>query len=114
MKNFLDLRTTEGNLSRRLKDFYYKSTLAKRPRDGSNDDIQELPCKKTGRTLLLGDDLDWQVREYGKNLRECGAVVSTSIVQACAEGIVSSKNADLLASNGGWILLGKDWAKSLL
>ena len=70
--------------------------------------------QKIGRPLILGDDLDRQVREYVKYLRERGCVVNTAVVIAAAEGIVMNKNANLLSCNGGGILLTKDWAKYLL
>ncbi len=49
------------------------------------------------------------------DLRKNGTVVkNTALVMACAEGIVRSKDSNLLSSNGGHISLGKYWAKSLL
>lgn len=69
---------------------------------------------KIGRPLLLGDDLDKQVREYVKYLQERGGVVNTAVVIAAAEGIVMNKNANLLSCNGRGILLTKNWAKYLL
>ena len=47
--------------------------------------------------MLLGNDLDKQVREYVKYLRECGSVVNTAMVMAAAEGIVMNKNTNLLS-----------------
>ena len=79
-----------------------------------NMDIEELPEKKKGRPLALGDELDAQVRKYILHLWDKGAVVNTAIVQACAEGIVKNHDKRLLASNGGHIVLTRDWAKSLL
>ena len=83
-------------------------------RDTSRLEVQELPCKKAGKPLLLGEELDKQVREYVKYLRERGAVVNSAIVIAAAEGIVMNKDPNLLACNGGGINLTKYWAKSLL
>ena len=68
-------------------------------------EIQELPLKKSGRPLLLGEDLDKQVRDYVKYLREHSTAVNTAVVIAAAEGIVMNKNANLLSCNGGGILL---------
>ncbi len=73
--------------------------------------VTELPEKRRGRPLLLGEELDRQVQAYVTALRRNGAVVNTAIAMACAEGIVRSKDSNLLISNGG---LTKDWAKSLL
>ena len=69
---------------------------------------------KNGRPLLLGEDLDKQVRDYVKYLWERSTAVNTAVVIAAAEGIVMNKNANLLSCNGGGILLTKDWAKNLL
>ena len=77
-------------------------------------DVQELPRMKTGRPLLLPEKLDDQVQEYIKELRKCGASVSTAVVVATARGIIMNKDANLLYSNGGGIKLTDDWAKSLL
>ena len=40
--------------------------------------VQELPEKKRGRQLLLGEELDRQVRAYLTSFRENGAVVNTA------------------------------------
>ena len=77
-------------------------------------DVTKLPERRRGRPLLLGVELDRQVQSYLTSLRKNGAVVNTAIVMACAEGIVRSKDSNLLSSNGGHIFLTKDWAKSLL
>ena len=104
---------------RRLKGEYRANS--KKPGGNSSQDtsgleVQELPCKKAGKPLLLGEELDKQVREYVKYLRdlECGAVVNSAIVIAAAEGIVMNKDSNLLACNGGGINLTKYWGKSLL
>lgn len=76
--------------------------------------IKTLPEKKHGRPLLLGEELDTQVQAYIKSMREGGAVINTAITIAYAEGIVWSKDSNLLASNGGHLSLTKDWAKNLL
>jgi len=62
----------------------------------------------------FGEELDKQVREYVKYLRECSVVINSAVIMAAAEGIVMNKDAKLLACNGGGIYLTKDWAKSLL
>ena len=76
--------------------------------------ISDLPQKKRGRPLLLGEELDKQVQAYLTSFRESGAVVNAAITMACAEGIVRSADSNMLAVNGGHILITKDWAKSLL
>ena len=76
--------------------------------------ISELPDKKTGRLYLLGEELDERVQRYLIALRERGAVINTSIVLACAEGLIKNQDSNLLASNGGHIVLTKSWGKCLL
>lgn len=46
------------------------------------EDVQELPSKKTGRPLLV-NDLDEQVRQYVKYLREC-STVNTAVHGYCS------------------------------
>ena len=50
-------------------------------------------CHVRGRPLLLGNELDKQVQEYVKYMRDRGTAVNTTIVMAAAEGIVKSKDA---------------------
>ena len=51
---------------------------------------------------------------YLKALRENGAVVNTAIAIGVAEGIIRSKDSNLLAASGGHIALTKSWSKHLL
>ena len=92
----------------------YLQELKKRKVEKKAMDVTKLPERRRGRPLLLGVELDRQVQSYLTSLRKNGAVVNTAIVMACAEGIVRSKDSNLLCSNGGHIFLTKDWAKSLL
>ena len=98
----------------------YRLELKKRARDRSDEvseggiSISDLPQMKRERPLLLGEELDKQVQAYLTSFRESGAVVNTAITMACAEGIVRSADSNMLAVNGGHILITKDWAKSLL
>ena len=68
--------------------------------------------KKRGRPVLLGCDLDRQVRAYLTALRSNGAVVNTAIAIACAEGIIKNVDSNLLECNGGHIRLTESWATS--
>ena len=79
-----------------------------------SNEVKELPMKKRGRPYLLGEKLDEQIRQYLTTLRKAGAVINTAIVLACAEGLVKSENSNLLACNGGHIVLTRDWGKSIL
>jgi len=51
---------------------------------------KELPWKKQGQPLLLPDELDYQVREYLKDLRKRGMLINSAVVIAAAEGILTS------------------------
>ena len=65
--------------------------------NGEKSEIKEMPRKKKqGRPLLLGKELDRQVQDYIKYLRERGTAVNTSVVIASAEGIVKSIDPTLL------------------
>ena len=97
----------------------YKSELKKRISEQLNQvevksiTITELPQKKVGHPLLLGDKLNKQVRDYIIFLRDNGSVVNTAIVMGSAVGLVSDEDANLLACNGGHLTITKLWAKSL-
>ena len=62
--------------------------------------------------MLVWEDLDRFVITY--RLRKNGAPVNTAIVIAFSDGIVRSKDANLLAINGGRIISFKDWSKYIL
>ena len=49
-----------------------------------------------------------------KQLRANGAIINTVFVMATAEGIVQNEDSNLLAKNGGTIVLSKHWARSLM
>ena len=74
----------------------------------------ELPSKKRGRSLLLESELDKRVQLFLKQLHANGAVINTAIVMATAEGIVRNEDSNLLAKNGGTIVLSKHWARPLM
>ena len=76
--------------------------------------ISELPPKKVGCPLTLGEELDKEVQAYLLQLREVGDVVNGAIARASATGIIRMNNSSLLASNGGHIILTKDWSRYLL
>ena len=75
------------------------------------ENIPKLPLKKTGQPLMIGEELDQQVQEYIKYFRKTviGAVVNTDVMIATGNGILMSKDANLLSS----ITLTKAWAKYL-
>lgn len=76
--------------------------------------VTELLQKKRGRPLLLRNELDEYVKTYLHFIRVKGGVVNTAIAIACAKGIVINRDSNLLACNGGHIVLTKHWGKYLL
>ena len=67
--------------------------------------VKNLPVKKRGRPLLLGEELDTAVKNYIKAVRDAGGVINTSIT--IATGIVRKTDRSLLLENGGPIRRGK-------
>lgn len=51
-----------------------------------------LPVKKQGRPLLLGEELDEQVKKCITNQRAKGAIITWFTVQAIARAIVMKHN----------------------
>ena len=92
----------------------YLQEIAKRRCAGQELDVKELPNQKTGRPLLLGDELDRQVQSYILELRNNGGVINSAITIAVAQGIVTNFDSNLLVQNGGHVDLTKSWAKYLL
>ena len=68
-------------------------------------EITELPSNKSGRPLLLGEEVDRKVKAYLLSLRSCGAVLNKAITLTCAKGIVINEDASSLDVNGGHISL---------
>ena len=75
--------------------------------------IDTLPLKKRGRPLLLGNELDDQVKSYIKDARAAGTPIDTTVVMASGEAIVRKTDKNLLKENGGPIDITKSWAKLL-
>ena len=92
----------------------YLAEIARKRKTGDETTVTELVNKKRGRPVLLGCDLDRQVRAYLLVLRDNGCVINTAILIACAEGVVKSFDSNLLDCNGGHIRLTKSWAQSLM
>ena len=92
----------------------YLHQLRDGKRKGEDLEVSELPLKKIGRPLLLGEDIDKQVQAYLMKLCEVGGVVNSAIAGASARGIITMTNPKLLASNGGHIVLTKKWSKYLV
>ena len=92
----------------------YLSKLARKKRAREELLVKSLPCAKTGRPLTMGSTLDKQVQAYLLATREAGGVVNSEIAIAAAMGTVRKQDSNLLAQNGGHIVLTRDWARSLL
>ena len=64
--------------------------------------------------MLLGEEMDGQLRAYISKMRVNGCPINTAIVIATGQGIVKDYDSNLLSENGGHLNLTKDWAKNLL
>ena len=95
---------------RRFKSQYQSLLKDKKLGDCLQDEVFELPRKKMGRPLLIGDEADKELQEYVHYLRATETAVNTAVVIASAVEILLSKDANILKR----ITLSKDWAKSLL
>ena len=54
------------------------------------------------------------MQEYIKSLHSSGDAVNTCIVMAAAEAIISTRHPGYLQEQGGFFVVTKTWAKSLL
>ena len=63
---------------------------------------------------MIGVDLDQQVRDYISYLRTESAVINTHVIIGIGIGMVMGKVSNLLAYNGGGIVLTKDWTRNVL
>lgn len=70
--------------------------------------VTTLSEKRKGRPLLIGEELEDQVKSFLCGVRSSGGVINAPITVAVARGIVTTKDANLLAENGGGISLTLD------
>ena len=70
--------------------------------------------KPRGRPKLLGDDLDSEVCDYIRDLRDEGGCVNNIIVQSIGRGVVLKRNKSLLPEYGGKLELSREWSRSVL
>ena len=92
----------------------FKSELSSLGTASSSTDITELNEKKRGRPLLVGEDVDYYVKQFLCEVQDCGGVVNTTITLATAKGIILAKDSNLLIENGRHIDLTKEWAQRLM
>ena len=71
---------------------------------------EALAGKKQGRPLMIGEELDKHVQEYITYMRPTGTTVNTTVVIACAEGILMHEDTALLTR----VNLSKGWVQYLL
>lgn len=118
-------RAASSHFSRKLGEKINKSTvhsiklgylkcLNEKCADSSDDEIAELPHKKRGRHLLLGNKMDEQLQLYLKKVRQQGGIITASVAVAAARGIVMTVDRRQLAEFGGHIKLSREWAYHLL
>ena len=79
----------------------------------TSETIRELVPKKRGKLLIIGKNLDKQVREYLLETRRWGEPVNTMVAIAAGTGIVISHDPSLLIGDKS-IMLTKGWVKYLL
>ena len=59
---------------------HLEATILERSlRQGKDTSVKAIENKKRGRPLMLGEELDMQVRTYLRAFRENGSVVNTTI-----------------------------------
>ena len=76
--------------------------------------VKSLPVKKCGRSLLLSEKLETEVKCYINAVWEVGGVITTASIMAATTAIVQKSDRNLLAENRGPITITNNWAKSLL
>ena len=89
------------------------SELQSQQRTGKHLSITELPNKKLGHPLLLGETLEKELRAYLIELGKAGGVVNAEIAMASPKGLVKKSDSKLLGENGGHMFFTKDWAHQL-
>ena len=83
---------------------YYVSELKRLAKSSSGNGsrdiaILSLPRLKRERPLLLGENLDHQVKSYIRAVREKQGIINTAIIVACGEAIAKEVNKNLLREN---------------
>ena len=100
--------------ARKYRNLYHKELESSWKRHAESfPTITELPPRKRGRPLLLGN-FDSPVQEYVRLLLISGGVVNARLVVAAARGLIIVQNCALLVDYGGSLNPDKLWAKSLL
>ena len=95
---------------RGLKNAYLMEVGLKRRAREADLTVDKLNPAKRGHRLLLGEQIDEQVKHYLHKLRDCGGIVNTAIAIA---GATESYKTHL-SQYCGHLNLSTSWAKSLL
>ena len=95
VKNYPPLELKEKSV-RTLKNNYQNQLKASIKDVSNNRTVQELVSKKHGHPLLVGEEVDEQVREYVRELRKSGVIINAHMVKAVGMGLVLNKDANLL------------------
>ena len=78
-----------------------------------DDAVESVPKMKRGARTLLPNDVDEKVMNMIKNMRTAGAVISRDTIIALGKGLVIANDRTQLTENGGSLILGDAWAKSI-
>ena len=81
------------------KNAYCKELLSQSSQKRGPAEIYELPHKYRGRSLLLGEELEDEVKVFIKSASESGSVVNTETVMGTARGVVINHDVNLLVEN---------------
>ena len=90
----------------------YRKEIAACKRDPA--DVTILPKKRSDRPFLVPSEIDFRVRRHLTALRDAGGVVNHRITICAGVGVVRALKPSLLPENGGSLVLGRPWAKSIL
>ncbi len=76
--------------------------------------VKQLPAKPRGRPPLLGIKLDNLLKDQIISMLTRGAPVGTTVINGIGRGILLKHDKRALEDFGGYIKLGKEWARSVL
>ena len=97
-----------------VSDFKLAYLKLKKSIEAADSDITEIVIKKTGRPMLLPENLMKKVIETVTNFRLRGARVSAVVIRAVARGVIIANDRSLFLENGGYINLSMDWSRQVL
>ena len=92
----------------------YEEERARKRTAGDACIIDELPPKKHGRSVIVGERMDAAIQNYILRVREGNDPVNTVVVIAGARRLLLSMDKTKLAEFGGPATLSRGWARSLL